>query len=252
MKVHCTKRAVVLVAVLAPAVLGGAAASCEQSSPEAGEQFRQQLSALAQIKASENLTAGEKATRLMAALEAEVREPLDRAGTPALASGYALTEHLRIAYVSVLGELLLPDALWQRRAAIPTGDEAEATDTTLRRLLLFAFAASAAKHEDVPLADARRQRAIEQLTRLLSTDEDDFVRALSARSLGSLGATEAEPALAEALNDPAFRDVQGLTDVGAAGWGTRHYLVRLEAALALRRMGFAIRHPSHDVWLLEE
>ncbi|MEA3401082.1 MAG: HEAT repeat domain-containing protein [Armatimonadota bacterium] len=241
-----------LLAILAPAVLSATAVFSQQSPPEAGEQFRRQLSALAEIKASENLTAEEKAGTVMAALESEVREPLDRPGTPALASGYALTEHLRIAYVSVLGELLLPDALWQRRAAIPTGDEAKATDTTLRRLLLFAFATSAAKHEDAAIAEARRQRAIEQLTRLLRTDEDDLIRALAARSLGFLDTREAKPALAEALNDPAFRDVEGLTDIGAPGWGSRQYLVRLEAALALRRMGFAIRHPSHDVWLLEE
>lgn len=233
-------------------LLGGAAATGQEQPPGAGAVFRAKLAALAEVRAREDLTAEEKGQFVLVALRSEVQLPVDRPGVPALASGWALTEHLRIAYASLLGELLLPEALWLRMTGTATGPNADPADMAIRKLLLYAFAVSVSSHTNVPVAAAQRDGAVEELARLLEDDAEDFVRALAARSLGLLGATNAKDVLAAALDDAAFRDVAALSDISAPGWDGPQYNVRLEAAMALKRMGFAISHPAAGVWVLTE
>ncbi len=242
------RAAACLVALLAASV----SAFCQQPAADGAQEFRRRLAALASTVASEELTGAEKGATIISALRSELRAPVDRLGTAVLSSGYSLSEQLRIGYVSALGEVADPDLVWHEMARVPTGEEADSMDRALRKLLLFSFAASVSHHQGASGGAARRGPVTSQLIRLLHNDEYDFMRALAARSLGLVGASEAKPALAQALSDLAFRDVAGLTDIQAPGWGTKQYLVRLEAALALQRMGFTIRHPSHDVWLLAE
>lgn len=234
-------------------LLGSTIAVGQEPGPEVGSVFRARLVALAETRVREDLTAEEKGQLVLAALGSEVRFPVDRPGVPALGgSGWALTEHLRIAYASLLGELLLPEALWLKVTGTASGPEADPADTATRKLLLYAFATSVSSHTDLPVAAAQRDRAVEELIRLLEGDPSDFVRALAARSLGLLGATNAKDLLAAALSDAAFRDVAALSDISAPGWDGPQYNVRLEAAMALKRMGFAISHPAAGVWLLDE
>jgi len=231
---------------------GSMSAFCQQPTPGGAQEFRRRMAALATIVESEDLTATQKGTAIISAMRSELRTPVDRPGTPALSNGYSFSEQLQIGYISALGEVAGPDLVWQEMTRVPAGEEADSIDRALRKLLLFSFAASVSRHPDARGDTGRRRSVTGQLIQLLRNDDYDFMRALAARSLGLIGAKEAKPALVGALSDRAFRNVAELTDIQAPGWGTRQYLVRLEAALALQRMGFTVRHPSYDVWLLVE
>lgn len=215
-----------------------------------GKLIRQQIAAVRAIGADADLSIEAKSSAIVGMLRQELVSPIDEPGKPALSSGYSLSEHLQVVYMAVVARTVGPKVIWDKHNTIT--QETQETDRELKKRLVFAFAFSSRYHD---LAGLTRQRAhaIKELVKLLRTDNYDFVRALAARGLGRLQAKEeAAGFLKIALGDPEFRDVEGLMCIGGPGIGSKRYLVRLDAAMALKKMGFAISHPEWGVWQVEE
>ncbi len=208
-------------------------------SPDMATGWRSRVAAL---KAATNGMEGypwpaeSEAQRVLEVLRAELASPLDQTGKAALLNGLSLGEYVQDICVDMAAELVEPRAILAWREAASAENEA-----ALRTRLLFAFATAwSYRNEEWPDLAALRGEAITELTTLLHDDPDDFVRAMAARSLGQLRATEAREAVTAALQDPAARSVAGLDDFTWPGKPDEVHMVRRAASAALQHLDSAL------------
>jgi len=222
------------------------ATNTEAAPTNIGKLFRQQIAAVNAIGADPDLSIEAKSSAIVGMLREELVSPIDEPGKPALSSGYSLSEHLQVVYMTVVATTVGPKVIWDKHNAI--GQEAQEADRELKKRLVLAFGFPSRYHDLAELT-TQRAEAIKELVKLLRTDNDDFVRSLAARALGQLQAKEeAAGFLKAALDDPDFRDVEGLMCIGGPGISSQRYLVRLDAAMALKKMGYTIARTSATVW----
>jgi len=189
---------------------------------------------------------------IIAMLREEIATPFDARGVPALESGLSLGEHLEVAYMYSLGELRVPEILWGRLKALDVHKDTPEEVKALQKRLLVAFAMAYNRSPSNTLADARLA-ATRELAQIIASDPYDFIRAYAARALGFLQAKdEAASALIRALDDTAFRDVTGLQGIGYPGQSSEVYLVRREAAMALKRMGYNVERTGENTWEVKD
>jgi len=235
------------VALSAVLLLWLAHTCCAQDRMDLGSgQPRERHAALRALLGNRAVTDEEAHARVLAALRRELEAPCDTPGVPASGTGLSASESLVCAYAEALGTVTTPEELDRLRKEAPAGEP-------LARWLLIAEARARAlaAYETCADGDAPKvvggEETVRGLEDLLS-DPYDLLRARAAIALGDLQALEAADALQAVLRDPAFRDVTGLVDYGILGKPNHLYLVRLEARLALLRMGHELRWVSDEVW----
>jgi len=241
----------VLFVLSSAAIDGGPVCAADVPAIQGSKQER--LAAIAALRADKEVAAEQKVLVLLNAIRAEISKPTGEPGEAQSANGWSEGEELQEVCIRTLPVVASAASIWEAlEEGAPATSEAEA-DRTLRKHLLVAFA-EAWLAEDQPAELATQGRtAAGELLRTLRTDPYDFDRALAARALGMLGAKEEASAdLMAALEDEAFRDIKGHTDIQAPGWPTKLYRVRLEAALALKRLGYPVVRVSGEVWRVEK
>ena len=232
-------------------VLALALALCAPLSPCWPQSLRDRTAEVRRVAQSGALTDAQKLDWAVSELLRELQDPTGgEPGKADLASGLAFTEHVQAAYLDLAGRVGTPDAVWAKVVALDGEDSIEA-EKTLQKLLLMVYADCASRTKDPEQMEGARANAAPRLVGLLAHDPYDLVRAYCARALRLLQAREeGAEALIAALQDPAFRDIAGLSDVWAPGITSRMFLVRREAGLALRAMGYEIRCPDWETWEL--
>lgn len=213
----------------------------------------ERLAAVAALSADKELPAEQKILVLVNAIRAEIDKPTGEPGEAQSANGWSEGEEVQEACIRTLPLVAGARLIWQAlQRAAPATSEAEA-DRALRKRLLVAFAEAWLAEDRPPEFASQRRIAVGELVQVLRSDPYDFDRALAARALGMLGAKEeASDDLIAALEDGAFRDIEGHTDIQAPGWPIKLYRVRLEAALALKRLGYTVVRVSGEVWRVEK
>lgn len=230
--------AVLLLSAIVPAV----------AQPTIDGRFGQRIEAANAIADSDDMTTDRKGELLLEALRNELAEPTETPTSRWLGGSLSRSEHLHVVYYSLLAKVLTPEAIWQRVQGIGEQKKPSDLDRGLQRRLLFCFADAMEDRADLDGLDQQRKHAIGGLAKMLQESPDDFERAMAARSLGYLRASDRAPLLKEALSDPAFRHVK--RDV--KGPGPHMYLVRLEAAMALKRLGYTIIRSDTTQWEVVE
>ncbi len=206
--------------------------------PQASSTMQQRLGQARRIAYDEKLAPEERLARLLKMLRRELDEPVDKPGVPAVGE-LAATERLRYAYVYFIARACGAKLIWQEIGRLSKAAREDKTAKELCKYLLVAMSNRAevrAPASGSELAKAR-ETAIERLKDALLNDSYDFLRSLAAEALGRLGAEEAIPVLQKALSDPVRRvRAQGCVQ----GPGREVFLVRRNAALALRRLGLRV------------
>ncbi len=232
-------------------LLALALALCVPVCPCSPQTWRDRTADVRRVAQSTVLTKAQKLDWAVSELLRELQTPTGgEPGKADLASGLAFTEHVQAAYLDLAGRVGTPDAVWAKVVALD-GEDATEAEKTLQKLLLMVYADCASRTKDPEQMEGARARAAPRLVALVAHDPYDLVRAYCARALRLLQARqEGAEALIAALQDPAFRDIEGLSDIWARGITSRMFLVRREAGLALAAMGYQTRHVDWETWEL--